>query len=209
MPRRETLYSVHPAVTMVQKFIGGLPEKTGRSLAQWVSLVKRSPAPSVKERASWLQREHGFGPAHAMWIAERAEPAPRTNFSFDSEEDYLAEAAEYVATMYAGPKSHLCPIYERLLAAGRALGDDVRVCPCQTMVPLYRKHVFAQIKPTTRTRVDLGLCLRGVEFTDRLLDTGGTVKGDRITHRIPLTDVAEIDAEVLAWMRQAYEMAGS
>ena len=74
------------------------------------------------------------------------------------------------------------------------------------MVPLYRKHVFAQIKPTTRTRIDLGLALRETTVPKRLIDTGGLAKKDRITHRIEITSVKDIDAEVKKWIKAAYEM---
>lgn len=77
------------------------------------------------------------------------------------------------------------------------------------MVPLYRKHVFAQIKASTNTRVDLGLCLRGVAGEGRLIETGGEAKGDRITHRIPLSSVTEIDEEVRRWLRAAYDAAAT
>jgi predicted GTPase len=82
----------------------------------------------------------------------------------------------------------------------------VKVCPCKTMVPLYRKHVFAQIKPTTRTRIDLGLALKGTKVPKRLIDTGGLAKKDRITHRIEITSVKDIDAVVKKWLKIAYEM---
>ncbi|MBK6425355.1 MAG: hypothetical protein IPF82_03880 [Blastocatellia bacterium] len=52
------------------------------------------------------------------------------------------------------------PLYEELLALGLSMGDDVKACPCKTIVPFYRKHVFAQIKPTTITRIDFGLALK-------------------------------------------------
>ena len=61
--------------------------------------------------------------------------------------------------MFSGAKVALRPIYEALLKLGLKLGKDVKVCPCQTIVPFYRDHVFAQIKPTTRTRIDLGFAL--------------------------------------------------
>jgi hypothetical protein len=82
------------------------------------------------------------------------------------------------------------------------------VCPCQTIVPLYRTHVFAQVKPTTRTRVDLGFALARctTPLSPRLIDTGGAAKGDRITHRIPLQRVEDIDAEVDRWLWLAYEL---
>jgi hypothetical protein len=73
-------------------------------------------------------------------------------------------------------------------------------------VPLYRKHVFAQIKPTTRTRIDLGLALKDTKVPKRLINTGGFAKKDRITHRIEITSLKDIDAEVKKWMKIAYEM---
>ena len=66
------------------------------------------------------------------------------------------------------------------------MGADVKACPCKTMVPLYREHVFAQIKPTTNTRIDLGFALAHYKgkLPKRIVDTGGLAKKDRITHRI-------------------------
>jgi Domain of unknown function (DUF5655) len=118
---------------------------------------------------------------------------------------YLAEAPAYVDAMFSGKKAGLRPIYDRLLALGFSLGKDVKVSPGKTIVPLYRNHVFAQIKPTTQTRVDLGFCLRGVRPTGRLVTTGGEARGDRITHRIGIASIAEIDQEVRDWLRRAYE----
>ena len=119
---------------------------------------------------------------------------------------YLKIAAEYVEKMFSGPKAGLRPIYDELLKLGKKLGKDVRVCPCQTMVPLYRQHVFAQIKPTTRTRIDFGLALKDTKTPKRLIDTGGFSKKDRITRRIEISSLADIDEEVKRWMKVAYEM---
>jgi hypothetical protein len=76
------------------------------------------------------------------------------------------------------------------------------------MVPLYRNHVFAQIKPTTNTRIDFGLALTRYKgkLPKRLVDTGGLTKKDRITHRMELTSTADIDAEVKKWLKTAYDL---
>jgi hypothetical protein len=73
-------------------------------------------------------------------------------------------------------------------------------------VPLYRNHVFAQIKPTTNTRIDMGFALKNTKVKGRLIDTGGFAKKDRITHRIPIESLADIDAEVKRWLQMAYDM---
>jgi hypothetical protein len=71
-------------------------------------------------------------------------------------------------------------------------------------VPLYRRHVFAQIKPATNKRLDLGFALGEEPFTSRLHDTGGLAKKDRITHSVVLTSLADFDLQVKRWLKQAY-----
>lgn len=197
-----TLYSVHPGVAQVQDWIASLPEKTGRSLEEWLNLVRESGPPGEKERRDWLKTEHGWGTNSAWWIAERAEGKGRED---SDPEAYLRAAEEYVEAMFAGSKAGLRPIYDSLLALGLKVGN-VKACPCKTIVPLYRKHVFAQIKPTTRTRIDFGFALKDTQPTGRLLDTGGFAKKDRITHRIPISTLAEIDDEVKHWLKIAYDL---
>lgn len=119
---------------------------------------------------------------------------------------YIAQAERWVEDMFAGPKAALRPLYDALLKRGLSIGKDVKACPCKTIVPLYRNHVFAQIKPTTRTRIDLGLALGTARTPKRLIDTGGLKKGDRITHRIGITALGDIDAEVVRWLKQAHAL---
>jgi hypothetical protein len=177
--------------------------KTGRSIDEWVTFVKKSGPKTDAERRVWLKKEHKLGTNYAWWIAERA--AGRGEDDGDAGA-YLRKAPEYVEAMFSGKRAGLRPIYDELLDLGLSLGSDVKACPCQTMVPLYRNHVFAQIKPATNSRIDLGFCLRGVKVPKGLIDTGGEKKGDRITHRIPIESVDEIDDEVKRWMKKAYEL---
>jgi hypothetical protein len=200
-----SFYSVHPSVAMVQDWIAGLKSKTGRSLDEWIRLIKTSGPPIEKERRDWLNKEHGLGTNSAWWLAERAEGKGGEDGDPDA---YLKAAAGYVEAMYAGPKAALRPIHDQLVAVAKKLGKEVKVCPCTTMVPLFRNHVFAQIKPSTRTRIDLGFALAKSKgkFSKRLIDTGGLEKKDRITHRIPITTLEEIDGEVERWLRVAYDL---
>jgi hypothetical protein len=196
-------YAVHPGVAMVQKWIKELPDKTGRSLDQWIALTVESGPASEKERREWLKREHKLGTNAASWIAERADGKGTEE---DSPETYLKTAAEWVEAQYSGPRGALRPLYEQLLKLGFSLGKDVKACPGKTMVPLYRSHVFAQIKPATNTRIDLGLALGNMKTPKRLIDTGGYEKKDRITRRIEVKSKADIDDELKRWLKKAYEM---
>ena len=200
-----SLYDVHPGVAIVQKWIAELKPKTGRTLEEWLALVKKEGPKGHAALRAWLRSKHNLGNNSAWWIAERAEGKGGAE---DSPEMYLATAARYVKDQYAGKKSALRPIYEELLRLTKSLGPDVKACPCKTMVPLYRNHVFAQIKPTTNSRVDFGLCFSTYKgkLPKRLVDTGGLAKKDRITHRIELTHPTQIDADLQKWLRAAYHL---
>lgn len=196
-------YSVHPSLAMVRTWIDALPQKTGRSLDEWLRLIEEQGPPAEKERRDWLKAEHGLGTNSAGWLAERS---VGKGWEDGDPETYLRAAVGYVEAMFAGGKAPLRPIYDELLRLGLAVAPDVKACPCATIVPLYRNHVFAQIKPATKTRIDLGFALKDTAATGRLIDTGGFAKKDRITHRIPIASLAEIDDEVRRWLKVAYDM---
>lgn len=198
----KSLYSVHPGVAAVQKWVAELPAKTGRSLEEWIALVKKSGPPTEEERREWLKQEHKLGTNSAWWIAERA--AGKGGEDSDPEA-YLGAAEGYVEAMFSGKRAGLRSLYDQLLKLGLSIGSDVKACPCKTIVPLYRNHVFAQIKPTTNTRIDLGFALGKRKTPKRLIDTGGYAKKDRITHRIEIAKLSDIDEEVKRWLKTAYE----
>jgi Domain of unknown function (DUF5655)/Domain of unknown function (DUF4287) len=199
------LYSVHPGVAMVQNWIANLKDKTGRTLDEWLKHIKSEGPDDEKGCRTWLKENYGLGTNYASWLAEKA-LGNKLGLADDDPESYLREAPRYVEAMFADGKAGLRPIYNKLLKIGLALGKDVKACPCQTIVPLYRNHVFAHLKPTTRTRLDLGLALKDTRTPARLIDTGGFAKKDRITRRIPLSSLEEIDDVVMHWLQVAYEM---
>jgi len=207
MPRRPTKlqapYSVHPGVAQVLNWIEELPQKTGRSLDEWIALTRESGPSSEKERREWLKKEHGLGTNYAAAIAERVDGEGK---EMDTPHAYLKAAGEWVEAQYSDARAALRPLYEELLNLGLSLGKDGKACPCKTMVPLYRNHVFAQIKPSTNTRIDLGFALANMKTPKRLIDTGGYEKKDRITRRIEIKSNADIDDELERWLRKAYEL---
>lgn len=199
---KKSIYSVHPGVLMTRKWIGELKQKTGRSLEEWLKHIKKSGPADEEDRRAWLKEEHGLGTNTAWWLAERSVGKGAESGDPDL---YLQQAERDVDKMYSGKKTGLRPIYDALLKLGLKTGKEAKACPCQTIVPLYRKHVFAQIKPTTQTRIDMGFALGNMKPKGRLLDTGGFAKKDRITHRIPITSVDDIDDEVIHWLKVAYD----
>jgi hypothetical protein len=201
-------YSVHPGVQMIEDWIGALREKTGRSLEEWLAHIAKAGPKTELARREWLKKEHGLGTNSAWWLAERSVGKGSDE---DTPAGYLRAARKYVDEMYSGGKLDLRPLHDRLIRAGLAAGKGVRICPCRTIVPFYREHVFAQIKPSTRTRIDFGLALGPLvkakeRLPARLIDTGGFAKKDRITHRIEIKSAKDIDDDLKRWLKRAYEL---
>ena len=203
IPKPPSLYSVHPGIAMVEKWKKELPQKTGRSLEEWIALTKKSGPPTEKERRVWLKKEHGFGTNSATWIAERADGRGTEE---DSPEAYLKAAEQWVDAMFQGPRAAMRPLYDRLLELALAIGKNAKASPGKTAVSLYRNHVFGNIKVSTNTRIDLGLSLGNMKTPKRLIDTGGYEKKDRITRRIEVKTKADIDEELKKWLKKAWEM---
>ncbi len=173
-----------------------LPQTTGRDLDAWIVLVKASGAHSRAERVAWLMGQHGFGRVAATAVASRV----------DGDATDYEDQSGLLDAMYAGPKAPLRAIYERLVELGNALGPEFSLYQCGSQTTFKRGRQFAWIKPTTRTRVDLGLALPGCEPCERLVPVSGTNDKDRVRLRIGLSSVTDVDAEVEQWLARAWEL---
>jgi predicted transport protein len=165
-----------------------LQDKTGRSMPEWIEVVSASGLSKHTEILNWLKSEHGLthGFANGIALAFRDR---------DSTGD-----VDLVAAQYSGAKAALLPIYERLVDAALTLGADVEVVPKKSSVSLRRSKQFALIEAPSAKRIQLGLQLKGDPVTERLL-AGNAM----CSHRVILTRVEDIDAELLGWLRQAYD----
>ncbi len=180
----------------LQTMIDNMPEKTGKSLQEWYQVLAASSLEKHGDMMKLLKGEYGVthGFANTIVLLYRQQLAGGAPASDD-----------LVAVQYAGAKAGLLPIYEAVLAAARACGSDVEVAPKKTYVSLRRSKQFAIVQASTKTRVDLGLNLKGVEPGERL--EGGNVFGGMCTHRVQLTDPTQVDSDVKAWIKQAYELS--
>lgn len=203
MKKKNLRYGVHPGVKMMQDWEKSLPQKTGRSLEEWVAHLKKEGPKDIVQQRIWLHKNYKLGTNASAWIVEYSVGKAPWEGNPDS---YLIAAEQYVKAMFSGPKEPLLPLYETLLETVLDLFPDVKACPCKTIVPIYRNHVIAQIKPTTRTRIDLGFALKDTPFTNRLLDSGGHAKKDRITHKIAISKLSDIDQDVVRYLKLAHKL---
>ena len=92
-----------------------------------------------------------------------------------------------------------------MTAAVNKFGGDVEVSPKKTYVSYRRSKQFALIQPSTKDRVDVGINLKGTPPGKRLEASGSF--NAMVSHRVRVTKKSDVDAELKAWLRKAYDAA--
>ena len=179
----------------VQTMIENLPDKTGKSLDQWITLLGKAKLEKHGEMVKLLKSEHGVGHGFANLIVHQYRDGGSAGHSTDA----------LVDAQYSGAKSELRPIYDAIVKLVEAFGKDAEISPKKTYVSLRRNKQFALIQPSTKTRVDVGINLKGEKPTPRLEKSGSF--NAMVSHRVRITDTKEVNSELKKWLRKAYDAA--
>ena len=179
---------------MAAAMLANLKEKTGKTLPQWLKIVRSSKLSKHGQIVKFLKTEHEMGHGFASLVAHR-----HLDGAAYDDSDSLVDA------QYSGPKAELREIYTELVKRMKKFGKDLELSPCKTYVSLRRKKQFGLIQPSTRTRVDVGLCLGDAKPTERLEKAGSF--NSMVSHRVRLSNVDDVDAELLGWLRRAFDQA--
>jgi hypothetical protein len=174
-----------------QNMIANLEKSSGRSFADWKALARASGIEKHAALLAYLKDTHGLTYGYANLVAhmtkrEVAEPPA---------------SGDPIDVVFSGSKAALRPINDRLLDVARAFGSDVEVAPKQTTVSLRRHKQFACITPASAKRIELGIQVKGATETERLR----AWPGGMTSHRVSLTAFDDVDDELIAWLRAAYD----
>lgn len=183
-----------------QTQLKNIQAKTGKTLDELTAIVRASGLTKHGEIRERLKRELGLGHGDANTLA---------HFCLKSDGERAAEAkgassSEVLDEIYSGPKAALRPIHERLMTAISQFGP-FEIAPKKGYVSLRRKKQFAMIGPASKGRVEVGLNMKGVPATARLIEQPA---GGMCQYKVYVTNLAEADQELLAWIRHAYDSAG-
>ena len=172
-----------------------LKAKTGKDLDAWVAIARASGVAPHMALVGHLKAVHGLGHGHANSVAHAANASGAASIDDD----------ELLAQMFAGPRAGLRPVHDAIVAVLQALGGDIEFAPKKGYVSFRRSKQFALGQPSTKDRYDLGLNLKGEPAAGRLEAAGSW--NAMVTHRVRLSSPAEVDADVVGWLRAAYERA--
>jgi hypothetical protein len=196
--RRESEVSIVDKAIETQ--LRNIQAKTGKTLDQLAALLRKSGLTRHGELRDMLKRDLGLGHGDATAIVHaclKTGGASAAAAKGATTDDVLAE-------IYAGPKAGLRPIHDALMKAIGAFGE-FEIAPKKGYVSLRRKKQFAMIGPGTKTRVDVGINMKGVKGTDRLIELPA---GGMCQFKVAVTETKQIDKELVGWVKQAFDDAG-
>lgn len=180
----------------IETQVRNIQARTGKSLEELLALIRASGLAKHGEIREMLKRDLGMGHGDANTMA---------HLHFKAATGGAEPAGEDVLDgIYSGKKAHLRPIHDKLMAAINGFGD-FEVAPKKGYVSLRREKQFAMIGPATQARVEVGLNVRGLAATGRL---AALAPGGMCQYKVGLATAAEVDAELLGWIRLAFDAAG-
>ena len=178
-----------------QSYLDNIKVKTGLTPKDFINLARQKGLTKSREIVAWLKEDYGLGYGHAGAIY----------YTIAHADDVNASPQDKIEKLFAGKKVKWRKAYDALEERVRKFGTDVEVAPNMTYINLCRGSKKFAIVQTAAERLDIGLKLKGVKPTERLEAAGAW--NAMVTHRVRITDPKQIDKEVLAWLKQAYEAA--
>ncbi len=179
----------------VKSMIENLKAKTGHSLDDWKVIIAKQSLSKHGDIVKFLKDTHSVTHGYAAEIALKV---------LASDADSTTDTDGLMLSQYKG-KEHLKAFYEKLIGEIKQFGGEFEIAPKKTYVSLKRKKQFAILNPASKTRFEIGFNLKGVEPTGKL----EAEKPNGIcSHKVNLSNIAEIDKEVIGWLKMAYERAG-
>lgn len=179
-----------------QTMIDNLQKNTGKSLDEWIKIVKNTGIEKHGEIVKYLKTEHGFTHGFANLVSMKARSADAG--SADSTDQLIEEQYKN--------KENLRPFYNQLIEKIKKFGSDVEIAPKRAYVSIRRKKQFALIQPSTKTRLDVGINLKSVKPEGKLEASGSF--NTMCSHRVRIESQDDISPDLIGWLKASYEQAG-
>lgn len=179
-----------------QTMIENLHKNTGKTLEEWIKMVKKENFAKHGEIIKFLKESHELTHGFANLIAHKAK---------GSDAGSTANQDDLITKQYKG-KEHFRPLYDKLLEKIKTFGNDIEIAPKNAYVSLRRKKQFAILQPATKTRFEIGINLKGQKAQGKLEEINSA--NAMCSHKINISDVKDIDAEIINWIKTAYDNAG-
>jgi Domain of unknown function (DUF4287)/Domain of unknown function (DUF5655) len=179
-----------------QAYLDNIKATTGKTPDDFRKLAAKKGLVRAGEIVAWLKADFALGHGHASAIAHLlvhgVEPSAKSN--------------DKLALHFAGTKEKWRKSCDALAVKLTNLGSDVALNPNRSYINLNRgSKKFGIVQISAADRIDVGIKLKGVPAAGRLEAAGAW--NAMVTHRVRIEDPKQLNAELIGWLKQAYEAA--
>jgi hypothetical protein len=178
-----------------QAYLDTVLAKTGKTPDDFAVLAREKGLSKHGPIVAWLKTDFGLGHGHANAIAGVLLKSAI----------WSAPVEDRYAALFGGARAALKPLADDIVAKVRAFGPDVEVAANETYVNLQRGKKKLGILQPAADRLDVGIKRKGAAADGRYEAAGAW--NTMVTHRVRVTSAAEVDADLIGWLRAAYEGA--
>ena len=182
----------------VQTQLDNIQKKTGKTLAELSAIAAKSGLTKHGELRDIFKEKLGLGHGDANSLVHAILKSDGTRAAEGKAEDALLDE------IYSGAKAGFRPIHEKLMKEINKFGE-FEIVPKKGYVSLRRKKQFAMIGPKTNTRFEVGINAKDLKKNARLLEQP---KGSMCNYVVNVGAAQDVDAELIAWIKSAFEGAG-
>ena len=169
----------------------GLERDTGKTLDEWVAIARACPETGHRARLKWLKDNHGLLQNHGSQVLSEA---------FGSTMSWQ-EPSKLIEALWIDPASRA--IFEAVDAAARAPNEVIQTAR-KGYTAWSRKVQFAAARPVKGGKLMLGLAVT-LEASPRLEALKNESWSERLKARVLLSTVSDVDAEIAALLKAAWE----
>ncbi len=179
--------------------LANIEKRSGKTLDELVGAVKASGLEKHGQIRDILKSTFDLGFGDASVLAHYALDREGVMRALSGE----VSAEDALDSIYTGAKADLRRLHEKLMNEISQFGEFESV-PKKTYISLRRARQFAMIGPATNTQVEVGLNMKGIPGTARLVEQK---PGGMCQYKVRLSTLEEIDQDLLGWLKTAYDSA--
>jgi hypothetical protein len=178
---------------MFEAIARNLTRNTGKTLEQWIEIVRKKGPKDRSEQVDWLKTKFNLGNGQARTI---------TKMMNEGLADY--DESDLMKGHFNGGKDYQKPVYDKLVASLKKWGAH-KIAVNKTYLSFIHNHQFAIVK-TTKDGMVIGVPEAGVKAArNKEFIRAGNLGSVKITHKIVVQDVNDLSDGVMKVLKASYD----
>lgn len=176
-----------------QEFIQTAKEKTGKTLKQWLPVVKAAGLTKQMEITNWLKAEHKLNHLQAQLLA---------GLFLNNGKPVYQNEGTLLENQFAKCEA-MRPLFDAVSKKILSLFPDAQLIPKKTYLSYTATREIAAINIKTN-ELRIGMDLGETAFTETLQKSKLSGPMPRMSHMVIITDIKQFDKQLIEYLQSSY-----